>query len=155
MQYFSNCFQETLRKIESNPQNSIQTKSYIELPCIATSPIQLNISTLSDLHSLFVPLTSSLILGQDYLNEILFRALVNSRSTYYFVDLKFVDIYYLKISTTPPVALHLFDGSLNSTISKIANMPIIFPTSNYMNLNFYITPVNSSYSLVLGYNWLA
>ena len=58
-------------------------------------------------------------------------------------------------STTPLVVLCLFDGSSNSTISKTANLFIIFPTSNCINLDFYITLLDSSYSLVLGYNWLA
>ena len=66
-----------------------------------------------------------------------------------------MDIYYLKISPTSPVALRLFDGSSNSTISKIANMFIIFSTNNCMNLDFYITLLDSSYSLVLEYNWFA
>ena len=118
------------------------------------SPIQLNASTLSDSHSLFTSLTSSLILGQDHLNKIPFWALVDSGSTYCFVDSKFVDTYHLKTSATPPVALHLFDGSSNSTISEIANLPIIFSTGDCMNLDFYITPLDSSCSLVLEYNWL-
>jgi len=66
-----------------------------------------------------------------------------------------VDTHHLKTSATPPVALCLFDGSSNSTISEIANLPIIFSTSDCMNLDFYITPLDSSCSLVLGYNWLA
>jgi len=49
----------------------------------------------------------------------------------------------------------LFDGSSNSTISEIANLPIIFSTGDCMNLNFYVTPLDSSCSLVLGYNWHA
>ena len=61
----------------------------------------------------------------------------------------------MKISATPPVALRLFDGSSNSTISKIVNLPIIFSTSDCMNLDFYVTPLDSFCSLVLGYNWLA
>jgi len=65
-----------------------------------------------------------------------------------------VDTHHLKISTTPPVALCLFDGSLNSTISEIANLPIIFSTGDCMNLDCYVTPFDSSYSLVLEYNWL-
>jgi len=69
---FSNCFQETLGKIESDLQGSAQTKGCIELSCAATSPIQLNTSTLSNSHSLFVSLTSFLILGQDHLNKIPF-----------------------------------------------------------------------------------
>ena len=85
---------------------------------------------LSDPHSLFVSLTSSLILGQDHL------------------------IHHLKTSATPPVALCLFDGSSNSTISKTANLPVIFPTSDCINLDFYVTLLDSSCSLVLRYNWL-
>ena len=119
------------------------------------SPVRLNTSALSDSHSLFVSITSPLILGQDHLNKIPFRALVDSRSTHCFVDSKFVDTHHLKTSATPPVALHLFDGSSNSTISKIANLSIIFSTGDCMNLDFYITLLDSSCSLVLGYNWLA
>ena len=66
-----------------------------------------------------------------------------------------MDTYYLKTSTTLPVALRLFDGSSNSTISKITNLPIIFSTGDCMNLDFYVTLLNSSCSLVLRYNWLA
>jgi len=66
-----------------------------------------------------------------------------------------VDTYHLKTSATPLVALRLFDGSSNSTISEIANLPIIFPTSDCMNLDFYVTLLDSSCSLILGYNWLA
>jgi len=65
-----------------------------------------------------------------------------------------VDTHHLKTSATPPVALCLFDGSSNSTISKIANLLIIFSTGDYMNLDFYVTLLDSSCSLVLKYNWL-
>ena len=65
-----------------------------------------------------------------------------------------MNIHHLKISTTPPDTLHLFDSSSNSTISEIANLPIIFPTSDCINLDFYITLLDSSYSLVFRYNWL-
>ena len=52
------------------------------------------------------------------------------------------------------ITLCLFDNTSNSTISKIANLPITFSTSNYINLNFYITLLDFSCSLVFGYNWL-
>ena len=66
-----------------------------------------------------------------------------------------MDTYYLKIFITSLVALHLFDSLSNSTISEIANLSIIFSTSDYINLDFYITLLNSFCSLILGYNWLA
>jgi len=65
-----------------------------------------------------------------------------------------VDTYYLKTSATSPVALRLFNGSSNSTISEIANFLIIFSTSDCINLDFYVILLDSSFSLVLGYNWL-
>jgi len=61
----------------------------------------------------------------------------------------------MKISATPQVSLCLFDGSSNSTISKIANLSIIFSTGDCINLDFYVTLLDSFCSLVLGYNWLA
>ena len=94
------------------------------------SLIQLNISTFSNSYSFFVSFTSLLILGQDHFNKIPFQALIDSGSTY------------------------CFDGLSNSIISKIANLPIIFSTNNCMNLDFYITLLDSSCSLVLEYNWL-
>ena len=99
-------------------------------------------------------LTSLLIFGQDHFNKILFWALVDFRSTYCFVNSKFVDTHCLKTSVTLPVIHCLFDKPSNSIIFKIANLPIIFPTSNCITLDFYITLLNFSCSLVLGYNWL-
>ena len=143
------------QKNREQPQDSTQTEGYIELSCAATSPIQLNASALSDPHSLFVSLISLLILDQDHLNKILFWALIDSRSTHCFVDSKFTDTHHLKTSATPPVALYLFDSSSNNIISEITNLPIIFFNSDCMNMDFYVTPLDSSCSLVLGYNWLA
>jgi len=52
--------------LKSNYQDSTQTKGYINIFYTVISPIQLNISTLSDLYSLFVSFTSPLILGYDH-----------------------------------------------------------------------------------------
>ena len=64
-------------------------------------------------------------------------------STHCFVNSKFVDTHYLKTSTIPPVALHLFDDLSNNIISKIANLPIILSTGDCINLDFYITLLDS------------
>ena len=66
-----------------------------------------------------------------------------------------MDTHHLKTSATPLVALHLFDSSSNSNISEIANLSIIFSTGDCINLDFYVTLLDSFCSLVLGYNWLA
>jgi len=107
-------------------QDSTKTEGHVELPCAATSPIQLNASALSDPHSLFISLISLLILDQDHLNKIPFHALVNSKSTHCFVDSKFVDTYHLKTSTTPTVAYCLFNG-LTAPSLKLPTYLLFFP----------------------------
>jgi hypothetical protein len=39
-------------------------------------------------------------------------------------------------------------------ITELATIPVTFPTGQSMPLDFYVTPLNSSSSVVLGYNWL-
>jgi hypothetical protein len=56
--------------------------------------------------------------------------------------------------TVPPVGLCLFDGTSNSTIMQVVELPIKFPSGEVFNMTFYVTPPDSSYSAVLGYNWL-
>ena len=132
-------------KLDPCPKKQITVtfKSYGTLATadslIAMSSIWLNASTFSNPHSL---------------NKIPFQAFVNFESTYCFVNSKFMDIHHLKTSVTSLVVLHLFDGSSNSTISETTNLSVIFSTSNYMNLDFYVTSLDSFCSLVLGYNWL-
>jgi len=60
----------------------------------------------------------------------------------------------LPIFSTSFVELHLFDRSLNNIITKVVTLSVIFPSSECMNLDFYITLLNFCCSLVLGYSWL-
>jgi hypothetical protein len=39
-------------------------------------------------------------------------------------------------------------------ITELATIPVTFPTGQSMPLDFYITPLDSSSSVVFGYNWL-
>jgi len=59
-----------------------------------------------------------------------------------------------KTSTILLVALQLFNEPSNSTIFKIVTLPVAFPAGNCITLDFYITLLDFSCSLVLGYNWL-
>ena len=54
----------------------------------------------------------------------------------------------------PLVGLCLFDGTSNSTITQIMELPIKFPSSEVFNITFFVTLLDCSCSAVLGYNWL-
>jgi len=51
------------------------------------------------------------------------------------------------------VELHLFDGTSNNIISEVVSLPVKFPSGECMTLDFYVTPLDSCCSLVLGYSW--
>ena len=80
--------------------------------------------------------------------------LVDSGSTHCFLDSAFAHGYSLPTTPTPPVELCLFDGTLNNIISKVVLLPVKFPSSECMTLDFYVTPLDSCCSLVLGHSWL-
>ena len=52
------------------------------------------------------------------------------------------------------IGLQLCDGSCNTVITQDALLPVNFPCGEMFNLTFYVTPLDSSCSSVLGYNWL-
>ena len=116
--------------------------------------MRLNASTLSDLNSLCIPLVSPLVCAPDHLQPIPIRTLVDSRSTHYFLDSAFAHGYSLPTTPTPPVELCLFDGTSNNIIFKIVSLPVKFPSGECMTLDFYVTLLDSCYSLVLGHSWL-
>ena len=112
--------------------------------------VRLNASALSDPNSLRVSLTSSLI--SDFFSE--FSALVDSGSTHCFVDTGFVHSHQLSITPVKPIELKLFDGTCNSVITESLQLPVLFLTGESMTIDFYVTPLDSSCSVVLGFNWL-
>ena len=81
-------------------------------------------------------------------------ALVDSGSTHCFVDSEFVQKKKLPVTPVSPIELKLFDGTSNSIITQSLKLPVIFPTGESMTIDFYVTPLDPSCSLVLGYNWL-
>jgi len=50
--------------------------------------------------------------------------------------------------------LRLFDGTSNNIISEVISLPVKFPSGECMTLDFYVTPLDSCCSLVLGHSWL-
>ena len=108
--------------------------------------VRLNASALSDPHSLRVPLTSTLV--------SVISALIDSGSTHCFVDTNFALSHDLPLSSIPPIKLSLFDGTSNATITQTTELPVTFPSGESMAINLFVTPLDPSCSMVLGYNWL-
>ena len=103
---------------------------------------------------LFLTLFSFLVCKPDHVQQVLFHALVDPGFTYYFADFFFVYAYNLPTLSIPPVKLHLFNRLSNNFILKIILLSIYFPFSESIVQDFYITLLDSFYSLVLRYNWL-
>jgi len=114
------------------------------------SPIRLNASALSDLNSLCIPLVSPLVCAPDYLQPIPIQTLVDSGSMHCFLDSAFACGHSLPTIPTLPVELHLFDGTSNNIISELVSLPVKFPSSECMTLDFYITLLDSCCSLCQG-----
>ena len=116
-------------------------------PCAPTEVVCLNASALSDPHSLHVSLTTPAI-------SAFFSTLVDSGSTHCFVDSGFVREHKLPVFSIDPIELKLFDGTCNSVITQSLDLFVLFPSGESMTINFYVTPLDSACSMVLGYNWL-
>jgi Retroviral aspartyl protease len=130
-----------------NPQkNATQDEGCIDLFCVATF-IRLNVSTLSEPDSLFTTLSISK-------HSLSTRTLIDSGSSDCFIDLAFVTSNNIPTILVAPTGLRLFDGTCNAIITQVAELPVNFPTGERFNLTFYVTLLDSSCSMVLGYNWL-
>src|SRR3984957_18388989 len=83
-----------------------------------------------------------------------FKALVDSGSTHCFVDPRFIANNKLITYTVPPILLKLIDGTINNIITKAIELPIRITAGHVTPFTFYVTLLDSSCSIVLGYNWL-
>ena len=118
-------------------------------PDRAHMEVRLNASALSDPNSL-VPSVSI----DTFPNISPFSALVDSGSTHCFIDSCFVSRYDIPTYPVSPIQLRLFDGTSNSVITAAVDLPIRFKTGDVTSATFYVTPLDSSCFIVLGYNWL-
>ncbi len=76
-------------------------------------------------------------------------------SSHCFIDSKYVEDHNLPTKPIPPVQLRLLDGSAGSHISQSITLPVRFPSGNIISIDFYVTRLDSSCNIVLGYNWLS
>ena len=70
------------------------------------------------------------------------------------MDTSFGQYYKLPAYPVDPIELKLFDRTSNSVISQSVALSVKFMSGECMNVNFYVTPLDPSCSMVLGYNWL-
>ena len=71
------------------------------------------------------------------------------------MDSAFVRRFNIPTISVEPIELTLFDGSSNAIITESVELPVKFPTGESMTIAFYVTPLDPSCSVVLGYNWLS
>jgi len=82
-------------------------------------------------------------------------ALVDSGSTHCFVDVQFMHKNNITTYSVPPITLQLFDSTSNFVITQAVNISVKFPASGDVTpMTFYLTPLDSECSIVLGHNWL-
>ena len=114
----------------------------------------LNASALSNLDSFHSPVSFALsdISDSASLSAI---TLINSSSSHCFIDPSLIKSASLCIYAILSVSLQLFDSLQGKTITKVIHeIPLHFSSGNTMPLTFYITLLDSTCSVVLGYSWL-
>src|SRR6202040_2082958 len=100
----------------------------------------------------------------------IFKALVDSGSTHCFVDPRFIANNKLITYAVPLIPLKLINGTINNISTEAIELPIqitagkVTPFTFYVPIRitashvtpftFYVTLLDSSCSIVLGYNWL-
>ena len=81
-------------------------------------------------------------------------SLVDSGSLDSFIDSGFVEKHHLAAYTIPAIRLCLIDGSCNSIITQAIKLHICFSSVEKQDINFYVTPLDLSCTLMLGSHWL-
>ena len=82
-------------------------------------------------------------------------SLVDVGSSDSFIDSGFVEKHHLASYTIPAIRLHLIDSTCNSIITQAIKLHIQFLSGKKQTVNFYVTPLDSSCTLMLGHRWLA
>ncbi|KIK80492.1 hypothetical protein PAXRUDRAFT_158530, partial [Paxillus rubicundulus Ve08.2h10] len=83
-----------------------------------------------------------------------FPALLDSGSSDCFIDTNFVTKNKNKTYSILPILLFLFNGTSNSYITKAVDLSVCFPTGDITSTTFYVTPLDSTCSLLTCYNLL-
>ena len=126
--------------------DSAREKGCVE-PHRATEEFRLNASAPFQSDTFFLPVTTPTIMT-------IFKALVDSGSTHCFVNPWLIANNKLITYAVPLIPLKLINGTINNIITEAIELPIPITASHVNLFTFYVTPLDSSCSIVLGYNWL-
>src|SRR5882672_12885125 len=85
---------------------------------------------------------------------MILKSLMDSRSSDSFIHSVLVQTQHLPTYGIPPIKLRLIYGTSNSVVSQALDLKIRFPTGESQTLTFYVTPLDQSCTIVLGYCWL-
>src|SRR6266481_1431623 len=80
--------------------------------------------------------------------------LIDSGSLDSFIDVGFVERHHLAVYTIAPIRLCLIDSTCNSIIMQEIKLHICFSSREKQHVNFYVMPLDSNCTIVLGYRWL-
>ena len=104
--------------------------------------------------SITTPDTLIILITSETIPDTWLMSLVDSGSSDLFIDSGFVEKHHLAAYTIPTIRLHLIDGTCNSIITQAIKLHICFSSSEKQTMNFYVTPLDSNCTLVLGHHWL-
>ena len=127
---------------------SAQTSGCVD-PNSAIREVRLNASAPFKSDALFLSVTTSLLPSM-----LVFKALIDSCSTHCFVNSCFISKNNLLTYSVPLIQLRLFEGSSNNVITQAIEVPLQISPEHVTPFTFYITLLDSSCAVVLGYNWL-
>ena len=94
------------------------------------------------------------LVTSEMIPETSLMSLVDSGSSDLFINLGFMEKHHLAVYTIPAIRLCLIDGTCNSIITQAIKLHICFSSSKKQTVNFYITPLDSSCTLMLRHRWL-
>ena len=120
--------------------------------CVDSVHMQLEVK----LNVNFIPSSTSLILNitSESFSHVSERALVDSSSTHCFLDHSLIWKFRIPTCSVSPIPLKLFDGRTSSMITETVELPICFSSNNLFSIDFYVTALDPSCSIVLRHNWL-
>ena len=120
--------------------------------CIDSVHMQLEVK----LNANSIPSSTSLILNitSDSFPHVSEKALVDSGSMHCFLDHSLIRKFGIPTHSVSPIPLKCFDGRTSSMITEAVELPICFSSNNLFSIDFYVTALDPSCSIVLRHNWL-